>query len=125
MMLIGVDPHKSTHTATTVDPATNSDHGSIRIDASFPGYRKLLAWAQQWPERTWAVENAEGLGHHLALWLVSKGEAVVDVAPAATARIRQLSRGGRRKKRPHRRRCRSECRGHARRCPSGARGDDR
>ncbi|MFD8249582.1 IS110 family transposase [Nocardia sp. NPDC059691] len=97
MMLIGVDPHKSTHTATAVAPATNSDRGSIRIDASFRGYRKLLAWAVQWPERTWAVENAEGLGHHLAGWLVSKGEVVVDVAPAATARIRQLSRGGRRK----------------------------
>ncbi|MFI9408680.1 transposase [Nocardia gamkensis] len=96
-MLIGVDPHKSTHTATTVDPATNSNHGSIRIDASFRCYRQLLAWAQQWPERTWAVENAEGLGHHLALWLVSKGETVVDVAPAATARIRQLSRCGRHK----------------------------
>ena len=37
------------------------------------------------------------LGHHLALWLVAMGELVVDVAPAATARVRQLSRGGRRK----------------------------
>nr|WP_245926118.1 IS110 family transposase [Nocardia nova] len=97
MMLIGVDPHKSTHTATGVDPATNSDRSSIRIDANFAGYRQLLAWAQQWPERSWAVENAEGLGHHLALWLVSMGETVVDVAPAATALVRQLSRGGRRK----------------------------
>jgi hypothetical protein len=61
MMLIGVDPHKSTHTATALDPATNSDQGSIRIDASHAGYRKLLDWARQWPERTWAVENAEGL----------------------------------------------------------------
>ncbi|MRH93255.1 IS110 family transposase [Nocardia sp. SYP-A9097] len=97
MMLIGVDPHKSTHTATALDPATNSDRGSIRIDASHVGYRKLLDWARQWPEHTWAVENAEGLGHHLAQWLVSAGETVVDVAPAATARVRQLSRGGRRK----------------------------
>lgn len=55
------------------------------------------AMLQHWPERSWAVENAEGFGHHLALWLVSKGETVVDVAPAATARVRQLPRGGRRK----------------------------
>ncbi|WP_406276230.1 transposase [Nocardia sp. NBC_00881] len=61
------------------------------------GNRTLLGWARQWPERTWAVENAVGLGHHLAQWLVAAGEAVVDVAPAATARVRQLSRGGRRK----------------------------
>ncbi len=97
MMLIGVDPHKSTHTATALDPATNSDQGSIRIDASHAGYRQLLVWARQWFERSWAVENAEGLGHHLAQWLVAAGEAVVDVAPSATARARQLSRGGRRK----------------------------
>ncbi|MEU6559460.1 IS110 family transposase [Nocardia nova] len=97
MMLIGIDPHKSSHTATVIEPSTNSDLGSIRIDASNNGYRQLLAWARQWPKRRWAVENAEGLGHHLALWLVAMGEAVVDVAPAATARVRQLSRGGRRK----------------------------
>lgn len=97
MMLIGVDPHKSTHTATAVDPTTNTDLGSIRIEADYASYRKLLAWARRWTERTWAVENAEGLGHHLALWLVAVGETVVDVPPAATARVRQLSRGGRRK----------------------------
>lgn len=34
MMLIGVDPHNSTHTATALDPATNSHQGSIRIDAA-------------------------------------------------------------------------------------------
>ena len=97
MMLIGVDPHKSSHTATTVDPATNSDLGSVRVEATSAGYRRLLVWAGQWPDRRWAMENAEGLGHHLALWLVAMGEMVVDVAPAATARVRQLSRGGRRK----------------------------
>ncbi|MFD3427272.1 IS110 family RNA-guided transposase [Nocardia fluminea] len=97
MMLIGVDPHKSSHTATAVDPATNTDLGSIRIDASSAGYRRLMTWARQWPQHTWVVENAEGLGHHLAMWLVAAGENVVDVAPAATARVRQLSRGGRRK----------------------------
>ncbi|GAA3783588.1 hypothetical protein GCM10022206_23610 [Streptomyces chiangmaiensis] len=32
MMLIGIDPHKSTHTATAVDPETNRDQASIRID---------------------------------------------------------------------------------------------
>ena len=32
MIVIGIDPHKSTHTATAVDPATNTDLGSIRID---------------------------------------------------------------------------------------------
>ena len=97
MIVIGVDPHKSTHTATALDPATNADVGSLRIDASLGEYRRLMNWAKAWPERTWAIENAEGLGHHLALWLLARGETVLDIPSTATARVRELSRGGRRK----------------------------
>ncbi|MGW5153808.1 IS110 family transposase [Rhodococcus koreensis] len=97
MIVIGIDPHKSTHTATAVDPATNTDLGSIRIDATLTGYRTLITWAKAWPTRKWAIENAEGLGHHLAQWLLVLGEVVLDVPTTATARVRELSRGGRRK----------------------------
>ncbi|TCJ34944.1 IS110 family transposase [Parafrankia sp. BMG5.11] len=97
MMLIGVDPHKSTHTATVVEPDTNRQVASIRIDATLPEYRRMLSWAARWPQRRWAVENAEGLGRHLASWLLARGEQVVDVPSTATARVRQLSRGGGRK----------------------------
>lgn len=96
-MIIGVDPHKSSHTATAVDPATNTAVASLRVDASLAGYRELVRWARQFPERRWAIENAKGLGCHLAQWLVARDEAVVDVATTATARVRELSRGGRRK----------------------------
>ena len=57
----------------------------------------MLRWAKTWPLRRWPVENADGLGHHLALWLVAIGETVLDVPTTATARVRELSRGGRRK----------------------------
>ena len=97
MIVIGIDPHKSTHTATAVDPATNTDLGSIRIDATLTGYKTLIAWAKSWPQRQWAVENACGLGHHLAQWLLVLGEVTLDVPTTATARVRELSRGGRRK----------------------------
>ena len=43
------------------------------------------------------MENARGLGRHLAQWLVARGERVDDVPSTATARVRELSRGGRRK----------------------------
>jgi transposase len=92
-----VDPHKFTHTATALDPATNSDVGSLRIEVSIAGYRRLIGWAKAWPERTWAIENADGLGHHLALWLLALGEVVLDIPTTATARVRELSRGVRRK----------------------------
>ena len=97
MMIIGVDPHKSTHTATAVDPQTNLTVASVRIEASLADYRRLLRWAGQFDRRRWAIENAEGLGRHLSSWLLARGEDVVDVPSAATARVRQLSRGGGRK----------------------------
>lgn len=96
-MVIGVDPHKSTHTATVLDPVVNRVVASLRIEASWGEYRRLLGWGRRWPDRRWAVENASGLGRHLAQWLLARGEMVLDVSPAATARVRQLSRGGGRK----------------------------
>lgn len=97
MMVIGIDPHKSTHTATAVDPHTNRVTASLRIDASLAEYRRLMTWARQFEQRRWAVENAEGLGRHLSSWLLARGEEVVDVPTTATARVRQFSRGGGRK----------------------------
>lgn len=97
MMVIGVDPHKSTHTGTAVDPQTNRAVASVRIQASLTEYRRMLTWARQFDQRRWAVENAEGLGRHLSSWLLARGEQVFDVPTTATVRVRQLSRGGGRK----------------------------
>ena len=66
-MIIGIDPHKMSHTANAVDPATNSTAASLRIDASLAGHRELMRWTKQFPDRRWAVENAHGLDQHLAL----------------------------------------------------------
>lgn len=96
-MMIGVDPHKSSHTATAVDGATNTPVASLRVDASLAGYRELLRWANQFSDRRWAVEGARGLGRHLAQWLVARDEMVLDVPSTATPRVRELSRGSRRK----------------------------
>lgn len=97
MVIIGIDPHKRTHTASAVEPGTNKVLATLQIDASLVGYRQLLKWAAGFEQRRWAVENARGLGRHLAHWLIARGEGVEDVASTATARVRELSRGGRRK----------------------------
>jgi transposase len=97
MIIIGVDPHKRMHVASVVDPATNHQVAALQIEASLAGYRRLLRWADKFGERRWAVENAHGLGCHLAQWLLARGEVVADVPSTATARVRELSRGGRRK----------------------------
>ncbi|MDE1675407.1 hypothetical protein [Nocardia gipuzkoensis] len=62
MVVIGVDPHKSTHTATAVDPVTNTDLGSIRIEATLAEYKRLIAWARPWPQRRWAERTPTGSG---------------------------------------------------------------
>ena len=96
-MLIGIDPHKSTHTATAIASENQRELSSLRIEATLDDYEHLWRWAAQWPQRRWAIENAAGMGYHLASWLLARGEQVVDVSPRSTARVRQLSRGGRRK----------------------------
>ena len=45
VVIIGVDQHKASHTATALDPVTNSRVASVRVDATLAGYRRLLRWA--------------------------------------------------------------------------------
>lgn len=42
MVVIGVDPHKRTHTATAVQPGSNRVLATVQIEASLAGYRRLL-----------------------------------------------------------------------------------
>ncbi|WP_216825717.1 IS110 family transposase [Streptomyces sp. P3] len=65
MVLLGVDAHKSTHTAAAVAAESQQQLSSVTIRSSLSEYRRLLRWARQWPQRSWAVENANGLGRHL------------------------------------------------------------
>ena len=64
-VMIGIDPHKGSHTAVAISLAEES-LGQLRVRASAALAGRLLAWAKAWPERTWAVGDAEGLGHLLA-----------------------------------------------------------
>ena len=91
-VMIGVDPHKASHTAAAVGPA-EEPLGQVRVPASVSQAGQLVAWAAGWPERTWAVEGATGLGNLLAQQLVAAGEQVVDVLPKVAARVRLLASG--------------------------------
>jgi hypothetical protein len=76
-VMIGVDPHKSSHTAVAISPA-EEPLGELRVRASASQVQRLLAWAQAWPQRTWAIEGAGGLGHLLAQQLLAAGEQVFE-----------------------------------------------
>jgi transposase len=91
-VMIGIDPHKGSHTAVAVG-AAEQPLGRLRVRACPAQAEKLVAWARAWPERTWAVEGAAGLGHLLAQQLVAAGERVLDVQPKLAARVRLLQTG--------------------------------
>jgi transposase len=91
-VMIGVDPHKGSHTAVAIG-AAEEPLGELRVRASTAQAERLRAWAVAWPERTWAVEGAAGLGHLLAQQLLAAGERVLDVQPKLGARVRLLATG--------------------------------
>jgi hypothetical protein len=71
-VMIGVDPHKGSHTAVAIS-AGEEPIGEVRVRASAVQAQRLLSWAAAWPERIWAVEGAGGLGHLLAQQLLGAG----------------------------------------------------
>jgi transposase len=92
VVMIGVDPHKGSHTAVAIG-AAEEPLGQLRVRASAVQAERLVGWAQAWPERAWAVEGAGGTGHLLAQQLLAAGERVLDVPPKLAARVRLLATG--------------------------------
>jgi transposase len=88
--VIGVDPHKRSHTAVMLDDNEEIE-AQLRVVADRRQVDRLLSWAGDWPERIWAVENANGLGRLLSQQLVMAGEQVVDVPASLSHRTRKLS----------------------------------
>src|SRR6266705_4095435 len=92
VVMIGVDPHKGSHTAVAIN-AAEEPLGQLRVRASAVQAERLLGWAHAWPERAWAAGGAGGVGHLLAQQLLSAGERVLDVQPKLAARVRLLATG--------------------------------
>ena len=99
-VMIGVDPHKGSHTAVAVDNGERS-LAELRVRSGPKQLDRLMSWASAFPERTWAVENATGLGYLLAQQLVAAGERVLDVQPKLAARVRLLATESTNKNDPH------------------------
>jgi len=92
MFMIGIDPHKGSHTAAAVD-CNETVIDTLRVDADGHQRARLLAWAARFEPRTWAVEGATGMGALVAQQLVAAGEHVVDVPAKLSSRVRLLERG--------------------------------
>jgi transposase len=99
-VMIGVDPHKASHTAVALDES-EQPLGELRVRSAGNQIERLLEWAAPFTERVWAVEGVGGLGCLLAQQLVAVGERVVDVPPKLAARVRLLATGDSNKNDPN------------------------
>lgn len=90
----GVDPHKASNTAVVID-GREQVQGRERFVSDRDGYRALRSFGRGFPDRTWAVEGARGIGAGLAQGLVADGE--LDVPAELSARVRALGGGSGRK----------------------------
>jgi transposase len=99
-IMIGIDPHKASHTAVAID---NTEHvlDEIRVRACAAQTKRLRVWASPFPDRVWAIESARGLGYLLAQQLVAAGESVVDVPAVLSTRTRLLGSGRAQKNDPN------------------------
>ncbi|MCA0307248.1 MAG: IS110 family transposase [Actinobacteria bacterium] len=88
-VVIGMDPHKR---SVTIEVITGTEQvlAKHRFDTTAEGFKDLLRYARQWPDRLWAVEGCNGIGRHVASRLVIAGETVVDVPPKLSARLRMF-----------------------------------
>jgi transposase len=99
-VMIGIDPHKGSHTAVVID----SDEvvvDQIRVRASSNQVARLQDWATGYGDRCWAVESARGLGYLLSQQLVGAGERVVDGPAILASRVRVLGSGKSQKNDPN------------------------
>jgi transposase len=95
-VVIGMDPHKRSVTIEVM-AADETIVGGGRFGTDAAGYRSLLRYVKQWPERVWAIEGCQGIGRHVANRLLADGEEVVDVPPKLSARARVFTTGQGRK----------------------------
>ena len=94
MVMIGIDPHKRSHTAVAL--SKNADVlGTRMVPARNGQVGELVAWADGLddPCRTWAIESAGGMGYLLAQQLLAAGESVIDIPAVLASRVRVLSSG--------------------------------
>jgi transposase len=82
-VVIGVDPHKASHTAAALD-----EHGQLldrqRVPATLDGYQQLRRWASRWPRRVGVEDQA------VVLHLLTKRRE--DLVAALTQTVNRLHR---------------------------------
>lgn len=95
MIVIGVDPHKHTHTLVALDAQTGRRLGQLTVSSRPDGALEALMWAVGLDdvERVWAIEDVRHVSGRLERELIGHGQAVVRVPPRLMAGARPAGRG--------------------------------
>lgn len=93
MIVVGIDPHKQTHTAVAVDAATGRSLAELTVKARTPGFERLVEWARELhQDRLFAVEDGRHVSGHLERHLIGRGERSVRVPPRMMGEARRTDR---------------------------------
>jgi transposase len=89
MLTIGIDPHKSTHSAVAAD-GVGSEVAQVTVSARWEGFGELLAWGRGvGGERVWVIEDVRHVSGGLERFLIDHGESVVRLSPRLMAVARR------------------------------------
>jgi transposase len=79
-IVIGIDPHKHTHTAAIVAAATGKILTSCTVQARPSGFSQLLRTAAKFSgTRCWVIEGCGSWGRGFATWLMANDEIVREI----------------------------------------------
>ena len=93
MMVLGIDPHKKSHTVVALEAATGEPVAELTVAADRRGHERLIAWARRLtPERRFAIEDCRHVSGHLERALIAAGERCVRVPPKLMAQTRRSAR---------------------------------
>jgi transposase len=92
VIVVGIDPHKNTHTAVVVDTAARQ-LAELTVKARSRGFERLLGWARTFgDELLFAVEDGRHVSSALERFLLGRGEQIVRVPPKLMALARRNAR---------------------------------
>jgi transposase len=89
MLMIGVDPHKQTHSGVAVNPL-GVQVAQRTVAARRAGFGQLLDWGRKLgSERVWVIEDVRHVSGSLERFLIDRGETVVRLPPRLMAKARE------------------------------------
>ncbi|PMR75292.1 IS110 family transposase [Billgrantia endophytica] len=87
-LVVGVDPHKHTHTAAIIVASTGGLLTDLTVSADPDGFESLMTTVQRYSgTRCWVIEGCGQWGRGLAAWLMARDETVREIdSPRRAAR---------------------------------------